>query len=320
MSVGLAATLLACDREGLPPRPCLADGLALIGPAGGVIVAGEARVTLPSGALSSCQPLALAEVTTDDLPEGRDLEVAYQLSPAPALGRGVRVQLPLMDPAADRVIAYLADGAWVPLTSIPTPDRHHLLAWASRGDTFAVRGWARAADACVQFSCGGDVSGAWELSGVCAPRPTVVSWCPESVVRTLSSTVMTLQGGRGLMTVDLGPHTAFVPRSCLAAVGLTGCADIPAQVRDPESRWECADTAPDECGCTVTPPPGKDHLVTTFDYTVCGHALSYARIQALDGSEPPGQPMPLSFCRAGDNLTILDDAIVVSILHSRPPP
>lgn len=191
---------------------------------------------------------------------------------------------------------------------LPPPDANGPFADASAPPPWVPLD-VRSDTACpALMACGGDVVGAWNVSGGCIdlPVPSELMRCPGARVSSTS--------GRARGTVVFGPVIAqraaewmveaevFIPALCATVVG--GCNAVQSAIRGAIADSACVTTAAGDCRCALRQQGSisdGDGYVTranqivsaslrkTWDYCIDGTRLRYRDVSGTSaGTREPG--------------------------------
>lgn len=298
---------------------------------GGEVTIGKASLEIPGGALAEDTTITVETSNpSNSLPDASSLKgMLYDFGPdGTAFSAPAALTLPSVGTVGEgkeAVIAWLDEetDAWQDLPTTVAKDGS-LQAEISHFTTFVVRlrGVETTGDACNFSACGGDITGTWTLSGVCADVPDGVGPvdCPDATVdvnfNATGSITFNDDGTYDKDFVNTTTITIEMPNSCLKMLGGGTAPESCAAIADGEvdedgKSTTCTGDPATKCTCVETSPQDIDAATGTWEAGAQG-AISMAD----DGEDPDSQ----LYCVTGNKLQVQqtsDDGVTITWMGTR---
>jgi len=296
--LALAAFAPACGGEGDgdKPAPGAVSGsgqttsVEISAAEGGEVTIGDASLEIPGGALADDTTITVETAApSSSLPDSASLKgLVYDFGPdGTEFTTAATLTLPSVgDPGEGKVavIAWLDEeaGAWQDLATTVASDGS-LSAEITHFTKFVVRLNDAVTSDCSFSKCGGDITGTWGLTGICADVPEGADpfggACPEATVDVnlnVTGSITFEAGGTYTKNFETSSSVTFiVPASCLSSMGSSSCSDLE------DERTACSGDPSDTCTCVQEEAPHADTGTGTWETTDSGELT-----MTEDGDEP----------------------------------
>jgi hypothetical protein len=277
---------------------------------GGEVVLGDAALSIPAGALSEDTTVTIeTSAPSGDLPNRSSLKgLVYDFGPdGTEFSEPATLILPAAGtPGADEqaVIAWLdeTNDAWQDLATTVNDDGS-LSAEVTHFTRFVVRFNGRVADDCSFSACGGDVTGTWTVSTVCAEAgDALLAECPDAIAEIdLALTGTATFNDDGTRSTDFTTQatiTYTLSAECMSTItagmppATCDALSKPADPAEEKGPTTCAGDPAVACTCVETNPEKSE--TKTGTYVVDGTTLT-----STDDAD--GSVSVLEFCVNGSD-------------------